>query len=162
MEQFCFKQESGTLFLRGVGRLTSQNSEEFKKTVSEYIDNTQLKEVLLDLSNCQYMDSTFLGLLVGFYKKMRKIGDFCIIKPSPEALQHLSSMGIDKIISIQQQSIQFPVDMWVCNNNPTRDPESILNAHKNLMELSRKNSKKFALLASALESHIHQRSTNND
>lgn len=162
MEHFCFKQESETLYLRGSGRLTSQNSEEFKKTVFNFLNTQALRKVLFDLSQCDYMDSTFLGVLVGIYKKMRGHGDFCIVKPSHEATQHLQSMGMDKIITIQMEMTDFPHDMGSCPNIPTKDAESILHAHKNLMELSQTNAQKFALLASVLERQVqHSGSSKN-
>lgn len=154
MEQYCYKKEDETLYLRGVGRLTAQNSEEFKNTVFQFLQKNLCQKIVLDLSDCQYMDSTFLGLLVGFYKKIRKTGNFFIVKPSREAMAHLHSMGIDKIINIWNDHLDFPKEMGNCSANPTKDPQTILKAHQNLMELSSDNAKKFALLASVLENTI--------
>ncbi len=156
MNEFCIKQEDETLFLRGAGRLTSQNSEEFKNTVFTLLNNKGCTTILLDLSQCEYMDSTFLGILVGFYKKMKSCGSFSIVKPSKEALGHLHSMGIDKIIDIQNNSRSFPSEMGLCGRQPTKDARAILSAHRNLMEISSQNTQKFAVLVKALESHIKQ------
>jgi hypothetical protein len=37
MEEFCIKREDETLYLKGAGRLTSQNSEAFKNTVYSFL-----------------------------------------------------------------------------------------------------------------------------
>jgi hypothetical protein len=103
------------------------------------------------------MDSTFLGIIVGFYKKMRSCGSFIIVKPSREAISHLHSMGIDKIVEIRREWEYFPSDMGLCDTQPTKDAEAILSAHRNLMEISSRNAQKFAVLASALENHIKQK-----
>ncbi len=158
MEQFCFKRESETLFLRGAGRLTSQNCQDFKKTVFSCLDNATLRHVLFDLSQCDYMDSTFLGMIVGIYKKMRSQGNFSIVQPSPAALQHLHSMGMDRLIPIQTAPGNFPAEMGICSNKPTVEPEEILNAHKNLRDISHENKEKFSLLIDVLENQIVQKS----
>jgi anti-anti-sigma factor len=153
MEEFCIKREDETLYLKGAGRLTSQNSEAFKNTVYSFLGESPCRQILLDLSNCQYMDSTFLGIIVGFYKRMR-IGDFAIVKPSREAMKHLHSMGIDRLVNIINDCGYFPHEMGTCDVMPTRDPEAILKAHKNLMDLSEENRRKFALLAGVLEKEV--------
>jgi anti-anti-sigma factor len=154
MEEFCIKRENETLYLKGAGRLTSQNSEEFKNTVFTLLNAMSCKQVMLDLSDCSYMDSTFLGIIVGFYKKLRKSGEFFIVKPSREAIKHLHSMGIDRLVNIINDCGYFPADMGSCSIAPTKDPEAILRAHRNLMELSKHNSDKFTLLAEVLEQQI--------
>lgn len=153
----CLKTIGDSLYLRGGGSLNARNCEDFKNTVHRLI-NSGIKTVHIDLKSCTYMDSTFLGLLVGVHKKVRQSGGdgVTIYEPSSSALEHLEAMGIDKIIRIASVARTFPESMDECPSCPTSNPEEILSAHRHLMELSAENRKRFKILAQVLEQQIRR------
>lgn len=156
----CLKNVGEDLYLRGDGSLNARNCDEFKNKVYSLL-GAGIRAIHLELSNCTYMDSTFLGLLVGVHKKLRTSGGkgLTIYSPSRSALEHLESMGIDQILAIENRPKNFPELNESCGSKATRSPQDILAAHKNLMELSTENKKRFHVLAQVLEQQIRQSSS---
>jgi len=54
-------------------RATLKEAEEFKQTLSQDIEMGSRK-IIVDLSDCEFIDSTFLGALVVTLKKISNIG----------------------------------------------------------------------------------------
>ena len=152
------KSVGDIIFLRGDGSLNARNCDEFKHRIHTLVQEG-VKAVHLDLANCTYMDSTFLGLLVGLHKRVRQLGGhgLTVFSPSGRAREHLSSMGIDKLVQITATPADLPSGMDFCSAKPTESPRDILAAHKHLMDLSPENRKRFKILAQVLEQQIQQK-----
>ena len=58
-------------------------------------DSTDVPAVFVDLSECVYMDSTFIGLLVAVDRRLRKGsgGRLHILRPSPPCMELLPAAG---------------------------------------------------------------------
>lgn len=56
-----------------LSRATLKEAEEFKKTLTEDIE-TGAKRLIVDLTECEFIDSTFLGALVVSLKKATALG----------------------------------------------------------------------------------------
>jgi anti-anti-sigma factor len=64
-----------------LSRATYKEASELKKSLDELIKNKQ-KKIIVDLSQCEFIDSTFLGVLVLSLKASAKIGgDIRLIRP---------------------------------------------------------------------------------
>jgi anti-anti-sigma factor len=110
--------------------------------------------VYFDLSECRYMDSTFIGLLVAIDKRLRKAtgARLNVLRPSAESLDILSQIGLQKYLHVVQDEIRFPANMEPLASDLQRPgAEFILRAHEALMETSEEARKKFALLKEMLE-----------
>ena len=108
----------------------------------------------VDLSACDYMDSTFMGLLVGFHKKYKQLSgrSLTVLRPSPECIKLLTGLGILKLMVRVDGPVPASPEEWTTvtkNLKPTVDV--ILGAHRNLSEISPDNEKRFASLQEALE-----------
>ena len=59
--------------------------------------------VYVDLSQCRYMDSTFIGLLVAIDKKLQKGsgGRLHVVQPSAECLDLLRQLGLQEFLVIE-------------------------------------------------------------
>lgn len=82
------------LFNVNIQRATMNDAEEFKKILSEEINNGR-KNIIVDLSECDYIDSTFLGALVVSLKKVTSQGgDLRLIgfKPAVRSMFELTRM----------------------------------------------------------------------
>ncbi|HMN25371.1 MAG TPA: STAS domain-containing protein, partial [Ignavibacteriaceae bacterium] len=65
-----------------LSRATYKEASQLKKNLDEVIKNNQ-KKIIVDLSQCEFIDSTFLGVLVLSLKSSAKIGgDVRLIKPA--------------------------------------------------------------------------------
>lgn len=75
-------------------RATLREAEELKAQVNEKIDNGYLK-VIIDLSTVEFLDSTFLGVIVNTLKKVAKTGgDLKLVgfKPNVQAMFELTRL----------------------------------------------------------------------
>jgi anti-anti-sigma factor len=77
-----------------LSRATLKEAEEFKKILTEDIENGARK-IIVDLSDCEFIDSTFLGSLVVSLKKTTALGgDLRLVgfQPSVHSMFELTRM----------------------------------------------------------------------
>ena len=80
--------------------LKGELDEHYAKGVKQYIDDVisrrvGIKRVIFDLSGLDFMDSTGVGMLLGRYKRLKKLGADCFIgspKPSVEKVIEVSGI----------------------------------------------------------------------
>lgn len=59
------------------------------------------KQVVVDLTNVEYLDSTALGVLIGGLKRLREAeGNLMLICPNPRIRRVFEITGLDKIFDI--------------------------------------------------------------
>ena len=75
MFQEYVKEEVGDIIVEKVNltRATLKEAEEFKQTLVKDIELGK-KRIVVDLADCEYIDSTFLGALVVSLKKITALG----------------------------------------------------------------------------------------
>lgn len=92
-------------------RATLAKAVSFKEFVGEII-NTGGAKMIIDLSTCEYIDSTFLGAMVALLKKVNTLnGDLRLVynKETPSLMFVLTRM--DKVFKIFQ-SLQEAIDSF--------------------------------------------------
>ncbi len=81
-------------------RATFKDAEEFKRRLAQDIENKKLK-ILVDLSGCLFMDSTFLSALVTSLKRITEAGgNLKLVAIQPETLSLLELTGTYKVFEI--------------------------------------------------------------
>ncbi|MBQ7374299.1 MAG: anti-sigma factor antagonist [Clostridia bacterium] len=92
MEIGC-KAEKNKIYIFFVGELDEYSSSKVKQKVDKIIDQTTVNQsVIFDFSQTSFMDSTGIGVLLGRYKKLKKLG----IK----GYVYNPSFQVDKILQI--------------------------------------------------------------
>jgi len=117
-------------------------------------DTTDVPAVFADLSECVYMDSTFIGLLVAVDRRLRKGsgGRLHILRPSRQCLDLLGQLGLQEILVIEPDGNPALPEMGELEQPAGRPAtEFVLRAHEELMETSEEARRKFALLREQLE-----------
>jgi hypothetical protein len=106
------------------------------------------------LESCTYLDSTFLGILLGLGLKLKEVGqgNLHILNASPRNLELLQNLGLDRLIKIDSTRAQVSgngvaekqLKEVICPL-PTREEAAptILEAHEALMEFDARNVPKF-------------------
>jgi len=57
------------------------------------------KKLILDLSPCNYIDSTFIGMIVKIFRKVsEKNGQMALVFPKINTMESFSVLGITKIV----------------------------------------------------------------
>lgn len=81
-------------------RATLNEAAEFREYLNEAILGTEI-DIIVNLSDCQHLDSTFLGVLVSGYKKLKsKHRNLVIIEPTDQSRVFLTLNSIGKIFPL--------------------------------------------------------------
>ena len=141
--QLLVAEEGGVARMRGVGRGTCKLGVGF----SRWID--QLKSVMLDLSGCSSLDSTFMGLMVTLARQSRGRCALLVVNATPEHHSLLDGIGVMRVwryvdqpvIDLTWQNLASAADGATTLDERTR--KLILAAHETLIELDQANEPKF-------------------
>ncbi len=158
-EMIFYKKEADTVYIRATGHITANSCSQLKDRVFEDFDSDAAPQnIFIDLSQCEYMDSTFMGLIAGFNKRLLRQGKgpLTLYKVNETCQKLLKTMGIANLVTISEDLPQFPAMMETMNASEDASPEFILDSHNNLIELSEENEKRFATLRSILQNTINE------
>jgi anti-sigma B factor antagonist len=136
-----------------VGRANFSSSVEFKTLLTE-LQAEGFSYFVLDLSECQLMDSTFLGVLAAFGLRMSRGQDgqnrpaIELMNPNPRMTELLESVGILHLFKLNQDTLYLPqatqTRAFTCATPSKVDAaRACLEAHQTLMEISPGNVSRF-------------------
>jgi len=151
------------------GRADATASVAFKELLNE-LRERHFEHYELELSDCQVMDSTFLGVLCGFAQKCETEPSGALHKPilfnaNDRITGLLSSLGVDEMFDFRQGN---PVNRGECKpvagieDKPSRESvgATSLDAHKTLMSLNPDNIPKFKDLTEFLAEDLKKLRSN--
>ncbi|MBK7631697.1 MAG: STAS domain-containing protein [Ignavibacteriales bacterium] len=96
------KEVVGNVLIEKVNfsRATFKEAQEFKdRLVYDILMNNE--KIIIDLSSCEYIDSTFLGALVVILKKMaERSGEIKYVIPQPSALYLFKITGLYGVLNL--------------------------------------------------------------
>lgn len=146
--------------VKGEGTVRQSNS--LKKFLFDMIEN--LKEVqsvnfYMNLEDCQYIDSTFIGLFLILDKKIKDTMQkhLILLKPSGYVLDVIRQMGLESILCLENQGPFFPENMQKLEMESINKIELALLmylAHSELANLNQENKKKFEAAINMLKKEI--------
>lgn len=144
------------------GEGTVRQSNALKQFMFDLIDKfAGIKEMnfYMNLEHCQYVDSTFIGLLLILDKKIRENIEkkLVILKPSGYVLDVIRQMGLETILCFEQEDRPFPdnmKDLEVENINKLELALMMYLAHSELALLNEDNKKKFETAVAMLKKEI--------
>ena len=138
-------------FVKVVGRGSFQNSGCLKAFYQQLLKDG-VRRFIIDLDACTYLDSTFLGILLGLGLKLKDAGNglLHILNASPRNLELLKNLGLDRLINIDASRVKLDgavpstLEEMPCPV-PTKSEAAptILEAHEALMEFDPNNIPKF-------------------
>lgn len=151
MSKILVARSANLGFIKVVGRGSFQNSGCLKAFYLQLLKEG-ITRFVVDLNACTYLDSTFLGILLGLGLKLKEAGNglLHILNASPRNLELLKNLGLDRLIQIdgkhtdlngvaEKQLEEMPCPV------PTRAEAAptILEAHEALMDFDPRNVPKF-------------------
>jgi anti-anti-sigma factor len=169
--------QSDTYLLKFVGDVRLTLSASLSHYLDTLLENSHVKQVIVDMLEAEGADSTTLGLIAKLGLHCRKhysinVQLFC---HNPSILRTLECMGFDEIIDIFSQSPEINGELRTFNAlretskeaseevlEETADTkidklrEQVLESHKVLRQLNPENSVEFSDLIKALESDLSQ------
>jgi anti-anti-sigma factor len=169
MSKILVARSANLGFVKVVGRGSFQNSGCLKAFYQQLLKDGVTRFVI-DLGACTYLDSTFLGILLGLGLKLKDAGEgrLHILNASPRNLELLRNLGLDRLINVDAQHVELngvtekPLEEVECPV-PTRAEAAptILEAHANLMEFDARNVPKFKDVVEFLREDLGQTAAQN-
>ena len=93
------------------GEIDHHSAVSVRSAIDEKLYELRPKLFVMDLSKIDFMDSSGLGLIMGSYALMQKLGgEFCISNPSERVSKIFELSGLGRIIRIENSSHKKEVD----------------------------------------------------
>ncbi len=149
-----FNQNDRTLTFQVEGRATMTHSLPFRRQGERALEHgtTHLR---VDLRNCTYMDSTFLGTLLTLKKAVDRIGaHMTLVAPSTPCVKILHQMGLTDVLPAQSEDVD-PQVSWTelpCGINDPGFQRTVVQAHEELAALPGPAGEEFKSVVRCLES----------
>ena len=84
--------------LKVVGALDRTAWAAFETACGELVARTEWTNVEMDFSECRYLSSLFIGMLVGTYMKIEKQGRKIALKVSPEVARFFDMAHLNEVM----------------------------------------------------------------
>ena len=99
MEILCTKKDRN-LTVQINGEIDHHYAEEIREKIDKEFSRANAKNIVFDFSNVSFMDSSGIGMVIGRYKKVEKLGGKVFIASIPKELDKLFQVsGLHKIIA---------------------------------------------------------------
>lgn len=145
------------VFLKAMGEMRAGDAFTAHELLTKYIAGGEgYIAVLIDLEECNYMDSTFIGFLISLTRLCEKsrLSEVVILRPSEECLSVLKKLSALPHLNISKRptpempvfALKKNVDVYKQKKNV----EVMFEAHQILSELSEENKKEFHELVEEL------------
>jgi anti-anti-sigma factor len=133
-----YHQQGPTVTFRVEGRATMTLGAPLRQSAEGFLQRGAAR-VLVDLRDCTYMDSTFLGTLLTLKKAVGQRGtaELVLVAPSTPCARILHQMGLDDVLPAQEVELDLAA-AWVplpAENDPHEFRRNITQAHEELARL---------------------------
>ena len=147
--QLLVAEEGPMALMQVIGRGTFKLAVGFRSWIDQLIGSTTVRTVMLDLSKCIGLDSTFMGLMVTLAIQSKKRFVLLVVNASKQHHELLDGIGVMRVWryvdtavpEMNWTSLADAVSGSVALDSATR--ELIVAAHKTLMEVDERNIPKF-------------------
>jgi len=133
-------------WVRVAGRGTFQNSTGLKEFAAEMMRGGH-REFIVDLKDCELMDSTFMGTLAGIALRLGNEGALRVINANGRCRQVMKNLGLDHIVVMDdgRQATSPAPPLREAEGHPPRQArrEAIIEAHENLAAVAPENEVRF-------------------
>jgi len=154
-----------TVWLKVFGRGTFQNSPGVKEFVKQMIQRGH-REFVIDLQECELMDSTFMGTLAGVALNLREVGrgGLRAVNVNARNASLFENLGLDHLFSVEAGSgANAPLVMTETEAvDAEKARETVLEAHEALIEADPHNEVKFKDVVEYLRQELAQENEADD
>lgn len=160
-DKYLVGELEGKIFIKFVGNCTMKNSKTLEELFNKIFAGDK-KELIFDFEECNYMDSTMLGLIAKTSIKTKKTwqSNIYAINMTNSVLANLKSTGVDKLLEVVENCNADNVELekLETKNFDSKEEKTvhILEAHKTLMSLSEENQQIFQNVVNLLEKELNK------
>lgn len=157
---YQYAVEAQKLFIRMVGYMKYTESTGFDAFISS-LDDEDVTDILIDLTEAEYLDSTNLGLIAQLGEKtlVQHHHAATIICPNKEITQILLSVGFDDVFMLLTSPEEDDHVFAEIPHGATDTQEvskMMIKAHKKLMDLNEHNHEVFKEVVNLMEDDFQQ------
>ena len=154
--KILYAEQDNRHFIKMIGNLRHDRSSSLDDLINRLDNDDSLEDILIDLTDTEYLDSTNLGLLAKTAKLLisRKNRKPTIVSSNQDVNIILDSMGFGAVFIILEKLELTPVEMGELPDIDQADVDRammILDAHKSLMAMNKKNRQTFVNVVEILE-----------
>ena len=152
--QILVAEHEGVIGIRAVGRAIFKVGRDLRSFGVKAVGRGATT-VILDLADCQGMDSTFIGVLAMIGLESKGRADLVVVNASDALQQLLDGIGLSKIWRFAEETV--PPGSWngLCHAASGGSMgETVLAAHQALMELDPENVPKFRDVVDLLSAEV--------
>lgn len=148
--------------LCGPGTLSTSHA--FREFVGQALDSGLC--VVVDLEACEYLDSTFLGCLIGLHKRSVRSGgnQFKIHAAEACRVRLLATTGLHQVldfIELRPETSGEFISLELADLDEHTLGRHVMHAHRMLSHLGGKDADKFRAIADRLERELDSKPTPN-
>ena len=99
--QYRFKQDGNILYVQVNGEVDMSMCDEWRDAIDKELDHLGLRNIIFDLTDVSFIDSSGLGVILGRYRKLlARSGKVAIIGANDRVYKILQLSGLGKIMEI--------------------------------------------------------------
>lgn len=96
------KKENGTITVAILGDVDHHAAKELRYEIDTVIEEEPPSLLIFDLKQCEFMDSSGLGLILGRYRKCCELGcEFKLSNPGNKTMRILRMAGVENVIKTE-------------------------------------------------------------
>lgn len=151
----------GGLYVRVLGQATLRTCPTVERVVADYAATHEGDlSVTVDLSGCDWVDSTFAGWLIGLRKRLQdRTGRLVLANCGEVCRTALSKMHLDTLFEFGTCEAPPNARTIACISQARPTPDDLrlmLEAHESLAELDEDNQRVFGPIVAALRKQVEQ------
>lgn len=149
-------EQQGIYLLKFIGEIRLNLCSTLDNLIESMIEDPNFRTLVVDLTETDIIDSTTLGLLAKIAMAAEKRSHFLptLVSTNPDITRIVLSMGFDRIFIIVREPasrIEQLEEIPVLKASEGQVRDKVLDAHRVLMSMNRKNQEEFRNLVRALE-----------
>lgn len=157
--EYKFAQEDGRYFIKLTGDLKYTESGNFASFINYLDNNRDFKNILVDLTEANYIDSTNLGLLAKLAQLVIEKDNhrMTVLTTNPDITELLHNIGFDDICLLIEdpETLDMPFENIMGIDEAEESMAKVmLEAHRRLMNMNEKNEKEFKNVVELMEKQI--------
>ena len=154
-------RHEGVVQIRVVGRATFKISQGLREYAVPLLRSGEVKSLVIELSECRGMDSTFMGVLAMVGLEGRDGVSLVIVNANDHQKRLLTSIGVARLFHFASEPV--PKADWQSLCEVAADPlnmkgvaGTVLSAHRTLMDLDPENIPRFRDVVDILTEEIEK------
>lgn len=162
MGELIISDRDGVYMIKVSGRATFECAPALRN-LAKTLENTSFSAIRIDLSQCQWMDSTFMGILAMLALRAKKTGaEIFVHNAGKQNTELLYGLGLKKLFQFVDDEIA-PVDganvaaPAAGDSNPSSYAHTVLEAHETLMDVDEGNVQKFDKVVSLVKQDLERK-----